>query len=185
MTEEIEIIKLAQAGDEKAFTELVRRHQKDVHMLALRLVRNREEALDVSQTVFIQAYKGLSKFKGESSFSTWLYRITYNTAIRRMQSGWWRKILPLNEESAENYLSGGNPEKETEKDNFRLCVEEAISNLPTQMRAVFTMHQVQGLKMTEVAEIIGKSEGNVKALHYHAVRKLREALKEWKHTEFA
>jgi len=184
MTDESEIIRKAQNGDDRAFGELVRLHQREAHLLALRLTRNQEEAADISQTAFIQAYRGLRGFKGEAGFSTWLYRITYNIAMRRMGSVWWRKWLPLEDGAVGNRQSSSDPERESEKDNFRRQAEAAIGVLPTQMRAVFSMHQIQGLKLSEVAEIMGKSEGNIKALHYHAVRKLREALKEWKGAEF-
>ena len=157
MIEEKEIIALAKTGSESAFTELVKRHQKEVHMLALRLMFDREEALEVSQLAFIQAYKSLKSFRGDSSFATWLYRITYNIAMRKLKWAKLRRYLPGGMEVLENLPSSDNPAKEAEKVAFRRNLEEALEQLPPQMRAVFTLHQIQGLKLAEVAEIMEKS----------------------------
>ncbi len=185
MIEEKEIIALAKTGSESAFTELVKLHQKEVHMLALRLMFNREEALEVSQMAFIQAYKSMKSFRGESCFSTWLYRITYNIAMRKLKWAKLQRYLPGGMEVLENLPAADNPAKEAEKEAFRRNLQEALGRLPPQMRVVFTLHQIQGLKLAEVAEIMEKSLGNIKALHYHAVRKLREALKDWQYAEFS
>ena len=185
MNDEQILIERAKSGDSKAFDELVKRHQRDVHMLALRLIGENEEALDVSQQAFIQAYKGLKDFRGNSAFSTWMYRITYNTAMKKLKYAKWKRFVPAGDSYLENQTSPDNPHREAERDNFRKDMNEAIDRLPPQMKAVFIMHQVQGLKLAEVAKTMGKSEGNIKALHYHAVRKLREALQEWRHTVFS
>ena len=185
MNDEQIIIERAKAGDSKAFDELVKRHQREVHLLALRLIGENEEALDVSQQAFIQAYKGLKNFRGDSAFSTWMYRITYNTAMKKLKYAKWKRFVPAGDSYLEDRPGTDNPHREAERNNFRDELSEAIDNLPPQMKAVFTLHQVQGLKMAEVADIMGKSEGNIKALHYHAVRKLREALQEWRHAEFS
>ena len=185
MNDEQIIIERAKAGDSKAFDELVKRHQREVHLLALRLIGENEEALDVSQQAFIQAYKGLKNFRGDSAFSTWMYRITYNTAMKKLKYAKWKRFVPAGDSYLEDRPGTDNPHREAERNNFRDELSEAIDNLPPQMKAVFTLHQVQGLKMAEVADIMGKSEGNIKALHYHAVRKLRESLQEWKHAEFS
>jgi len=185
MIEEKEIISLAQTGSESAFTELVKRHQNSIYMLALRLMFDRDEALEVSQLAFIQAYKNLKSFRGEASLSTWLYRITYNIAMRKLKLAKLRRYLPGGMDILNNLPSSDSASKEAEKSAFRQNLAEALEKLPPQMRAVFTMHQVQGLKLVEVAEIMRKSVGNIKALHYHAVRKLRESLKDWQYAEFS
>lgn len=183
--DEKDIIAKAQQGDEAAFTDLVKLHQREVHLLALRLLGNHEEALDVSQLAFMQAYKGLKNFRGEASLSTWLYRITYNLCMRRLKTAKWKRFMALDENITDDRPSSDSPYKETERAEFKQNLQSALEHLPPKMRAVFTMHQIQGLKMAEIAEITGKTTGNIKALHYHAIRKLREALKEWKHAEFS
>ncbi len=184
MNDERAIIKSAQEGDESAFTEIVKRHQRNVHMLALRLVGDEQEALDISQQAFIQAYRGIKNFRGDSKLSTWLYRITYNIAIRRMRSSYWKRMLSMDEKAFIEYSGSDGVEAESERKEFRSEVQKAVEKLPPKMRAVFTMHQIQGLKLAEIAEITGKSVGNIKSLHYHSIRKMREALKEWRYTKF-
>lgn len=180
MKDEREILERLQLGDEAAFNELVREHQKEVHMLALRILGDNEEALDVSQLVFIKAYKALKNFRGDSTISTWLYRITYNYCLKRINTVRWRRFVPLNEEVSST-PSPVDIQAETEAGDFKESVQQALKSLPSKQKAVFVMHHFQGLKFREIAEITGKKEGSVKALHFQAVNKLREALKEWKH----
>lgn len=184
MNDERDMLEKLRAGDEAAFNQLVRDNQKNVHMLALRLVVDPEEALDISQRVFIKAYKGLKNFRGDSTLSTWLYRITYNLCMKHLKSARLKRFLSLD--------GGIIPEPTTStpydkvlRDDFRESVGRALETLPPRQKAVFTLHHLQGLKMKEIADIMELKVGTVKALHYHAVRKLRDALQEWKGTKFA
>ena len=178
------IIRRFLEGDRKAFDELVLRHQRDVHMLALRIVRDHNDALDISQKVFIRAHSSLRNFRGDSSLTTWLYRITYNLSVKHLSAGKWKRFLSL-EEGVESLPSTSNPAREMERREFQQELEKALKELPPRQRAVFAMRQLQGLKIDEVAEILGRKPGTIKALHFQAVNKLRRVLKEWRHTEFA
>jgi RNA polymerase sigma-70 factor (ECF subfamily) len=179
MTDETRLISRFQDGDASAFDEIVRRHQKMTHMLALRLLGDTEEALEVSQNVFLRAFQNLKDFRGQSKLSSWLYRITYNLCMKRLRNRRLRRFLSLdNEEYPLPNIE--NPDEQFERQEFRRDLQLSIAKLPPQQKAVFTLHHLQGLKLSEVAEVMNRDIGTVKALHYHAVRKLRSALKEWK-----
>ena len=184
MKDEREILERLHGGDDAAFAEMVRNHQKEVHMLALRLLGDQEEALNISQLTFIKAHKGLKNFRGDSSISTWLYRITYNLCMKRLASARWKRFIPL-EDSFTAEPSTNNAQNEIERSDFRENLQKAVDKLPAQQKAVFVMHQLEGLKLSEVASIMNRKLGTIKALHYHAVLKLRSALKEWKYAEFS
>lgn len=182
--DEQEILQAVQSGDESAFNEFVRLYQKDVHLLALRIIGDSEEALDISQKVFMKVHKSIKSFRGESSISTWLYRITYNACMRYLKSFRVRRFFSFDKEDFES-ISGGDAGKDIAKSEFRDNLKSVLNKLPPQQKVVFTLRQIQGLKISEAAEIMGLKEGTIKALHFHAVRKLREELKEWKYASFS
>ncbi len=184
MNNDQEIIDRFLGGDKNAFDELVRRHQHDVHMLALRILRNPDDALDVSQQVFMKVHRSLKKFRGDSIFTTWLYRITYNQCMRHLDGGKWKRMLSI-DEAIISRPAEMDPGRDAERNEFRRDLELAINGLPAQQRAVFAMHNLQELKLREIAEIMNRKIGTIKALHFQAVRKLREALKDWKYAGFA
>lgn len=182
--DEKEILVALKRGDDDAFNEFVRLYQKEVHMLALRLTGDKDEALDISQRVFIKAHKSIGNFRGESSLSTWLYRITYNASLRHLNSVRVKRFFSFSKDDFEEF-KGGDSDDDMNRKEFRDNLQKALSKIPPQQKAVFTLRQIEGLKVSETAEIMGLQEGTVKALHFHAVRKLREELKEWQYTNFA
>jgi RNA polymerase sigma-70 factor (ECF subfamily) len=183
MVTEKEILERLRKGDEKAFSQLVREHQKEVYMLALRILGDSEEALDVSQQVFIRALHGLRNFRGDASISTWLYKITYNLCLTQLKIRKWKRFISFENEDIIT-AKADNAEQEIEKQEFKQNVRNAIAKLPPQQKAVFVMHHLEGLKLAQVAQIMKRELGTVKSLHFQAVRKLREALKEWKGSKF-
>jgi RNA polymerase sigma-70 factor (ECF subfamily) len=182
MTNEQLLIANFRAGDTSAFDEIVRNQQKAVYMLALRLLNDSEEALEVSQNAFIRAYHGLKDFRGDASLSTWLYRITYNLCLRKLRANRLRRFFTL---ESEDYAIPDieHPDTRLEHQEFQRDLQLALAKLPPQQKAVFTLHHLQGLKLAEVARVMKRDIGTVKALHYHAVRKMRTALKEWREEE--
>ena len=183
MNDEPEILARIKQGDESAFNQLVLENQKAVHMLALRMVGNPDDALDISQRAFIRAYKSIHNFRGDSSIATWLYRITYNLTLKHLAAARVKRFLSLEggtlpEPAVESTFN------QTLQNDFRVNLQQAVAKLPPQQKAVFTFHHLQGLKLAETAEIMNLKIGSVKALHYHAIRKLRLALKDWKDVEF-
>jgi RNA polymerase sigma-70 factor, ECF subfamily len=184
MSGDRELIQRFHDGDESAFDELVRRHQEKVQSLAGRLVRNREDACDVAQEVFVRVYRALGKFRGDAEFSTWLHRITVNQAFNLLRARKRQKPTISIDEPGE-----GNPgitlvARETPADDFRQtrlreAIDEAVAVLPERQRAVFVLRQFQGLRHDEIARILKCSTGAVKAHYHFAVYKLRGSLKDW------
>lgn len=175
-----ELVQRCQTGDMSAFQELVSRYQQKVFVVSLGLLRNREDALDVSQETFFRAYRKINSFHGESSFYTWLYRIAVNMAIdaqRRLK----RSALDFRE-SMDGILQERN---EVAKDAFadlhdkqlRVKLSQAINDLTPEHRAVIVLRTLEGLSYKEIGEILDCSEGTVMSRLHYARKKLQEKLR--------
>jgi RNA polymerase sigma-70 factor (ECF subfamily) len=171
---DFQIIDRCLAGEEGAFDELVRAYQREVYQLAYRICRNAEEAKDLAQDAFVQAYRSLGSFQRRSSFYTWLYRITVNLCLNYKKTA--SRIDPAAvqddrvvdaREDALDLLVRGERER---------TVAEAIATLPPQQRATLTLRAHRGLSHKEIAEILECSEGTAKANYFHAVRGLQARL---------
>ena len=167
-----EAILACQRGDRAAFDRLVERHQRDVYRLCFRYVNNHEDAADLAQDAFVKAYKAIGRFRGDSAFSTWLYRIAVNTclnfrAARRMAQ----------EELSESLADPGAPIVQRMQDRERSQqVRDAVARLPEKQRATLILKIYHDLTHEEVAGILGSSVGTVKANLFHAVGNLRKML---------
>ncbi len=167
------LVQRAQAGDAAAFDELVRRHLDRAHAVAFRILRDREDAHDVTQDAFIRAWRALPRFEGRSQFGTWLLRIVTNLSINRLQRDRLRRAT-----SIDDLLHLRDPREAAPIENTTTSrrVAEAISALPPAQRTVFVLRFQEDLSVKETADRIGVSEGAVKANSFHAIRKLRAAL---------
>ncbi len=164
-----ELIRRTQKGDELAFAELIRRYEKRVFNLAYRFLRNEEDAADVLQETFLRAFRHIRKFKEKSSFYTWLYRITLNCALRKLQK---KKKDSLNIPIESIELSRGElgipdyydtPESEWKRRKIREAVNLALSELPEEWRSVIVLRDMEGLSNKEVAKILKLSVAAVKS----------------------
>ena len=151
----------ARAGDPGAFERLVRAHQADVYRLALHLVRDPETAEDVTQEAFLLAYRSLGRFRGQSKFSTWLYRITRNCAVDAIRRRERRRRLER--QSA--------PETFVPDPSLRAALAAAIDRLPPDLREAFVVIEVFGLPYAEAARVLGVLPGTLKS-RMHRSRKL-------------
>ena len=177
-------IRSAAAGNTVAFNRLVLAHREGAMMLATRLLRNGPDAEDIVQDAFVKAWEELPGFRGESLFSSWLYRIVYNLSLNKLRGRKLRWFVRIGEESDEEEVNWNLPSDDPLPDEVvisneqREQLEGAIKKLPAKQRAIFVMRHEQGLSNGEIAEITGKSEGSVKANFSFAVAKLREWLEE-------
>jgi RNA polymerase sigma-70 factor, ECF subfamily len=161
-----------QRGEREAFDRLVERYQRDVYRLCFRYVNNHHDASDMAQEVFLKAYRALAKFRGDSSFSTWLYRIAVNTCLNFRAA----RKAPA-EELSEHVADGGMPVVERlERDERSQRVRKAVARLPEKQRATLILKVYQDLTHEEVARILGSSVGTVKANLFHALANLRKML---------
>jgi RNA polymerase sigma-70 factor, ECF subfamily len=180
---EAEAIRLAQGGDAEAFEHLYQLHGRRVYALCLRMVGNPSDAEDLMQEAFLQLFRKIGTFRGESAFSTWLHRMTVNVVLMRLR----KKTLPAAslEETTEPDEETGGPRKDIGAPDLRLSgavdrvnLERSIEKLPPGYRTVFVLHDVQGFEHNEIAGIMGCSVGNSKSQLHKARTRLRELLQE-------
>ena len=170
-----ELISRFKAGEEKAFNELVNLYKKRVFNLVLRMVRNKEDAMDLAQEVFVKAYHSLKDFRGESSFSTWVHRIAVNLSLNFTQRDKFRSFISL-PDLTQPVLSTDSPLRDFEKKQINEAIDQAVLSLPQKQRVVFILRHYQELPYAEIANIMDKSEGTIKANYFQAIKKLRKSL---------
>jgi len=172
--DEREAVEACQRGEREAFDRLVERFQRDVYRLCYRYLNNHEDANDVAQEVFLKAYRAIRRFRGDSSFSTWLYRIAVNTCLNFRSA---RKPEPqeLPEALADPSL-GVAASLESEERARR--VRDAIRRLPEKQRVTLILKVYHDLTHEEVARILGSTVGTVKANLFHALGNLRKLVRE-------
>ena len=164
---EQKLIELAQKGDQSAFEQLLDRYQKPIFHHALRLVGNPEDAADVTQEVFIKVWRNLSSFRGESEFSTWLYRLTDNAAIdliRREKKR--RDDSSLNDEESTAVLPvdpAPTPHQAAEQKELQQALADGLAQLSEEHRRVLVMREIGGLSYEEIGNILNLSAGTVKS----------------------
>jgi RNA polymerase sigma-70 factor, ECF subfamily len=180
---EAEAIRRAQAGDAAAFDYLYQLHGRRVYALCLRMVNNPADAEDLMQEAFLQLFRKIGTFRGESAFSTWLHRMTVNVVLMRLR----KKSLPTDslEETLDPDAENSSPKRDVGAPDLRLSgavdrvnLERSIEQLPPGYRTVFVLHDVQGYEHNEIAEIMGCSVGNSKSQLHKARTRLRELLQE-------
>ena len=155
---------------EHTLEDLYRKEARRVYNIALRLMENHHDAEDVVSEVFIKVYKGLKKFKSNSSIGTWIYRITINTC-RDIWKKRKREVLNGIDYSKVAY-KGNNTE-------MVVFLKKAIDNLPYSLREVFILHEIGGFTHDEIANIINVSKGTSKSYLHRAKKRLRKELEEW------
>ena len=179
---ESESIRLAQQGDAAAFERLYRLHSRRVYALCLRMVGNTAEAEDLTQEAFLQLFRKISTFRGESAFSTWLHRLAVNVVLMRLRkkSGTEASLEEITEPDEEGSARRdfGTPDLRLSGSIDRVNLQRAVEQLPPGYKAIFVLHDVQGYEHNEIAEIMGCSIGNSKSQLHKARMRLRELLHE-------
>ena len=177
---EAEAIERAKQGDEAAFEVLYNLHKRRVYSLCLRMVSNPAQAEDLAQEAFLQLFRKIGTFRGESAFSTWLHRMTVNVVLMNLR----RKGLPLVSLEETLETDEESPRKELGAQDMkltgsidRLQLQRAIDKLPPGYKTIFVLHDVEGFEHNEIAEMVGCSIGNSKSQLHKARLKLRDQLK--------
>ncbi len=185
---EADAIRLAQQGDAAAFERIYGLHKRRVYSLCLRMVGNTAEAEDLTQEAFLQLFRKISTFRGESAFSTWLHRLAVNVVLMRLR----KKAAPeiSLEETTQPDEEGDSPRRDFGSPDLRLTgsidrlnLQRAIDQLPQGYKTVFVLHDVQGYEHNEIAELMGCSIGNSKSQLHKARMRLRELLHETQRAE--
>ena len=172
--DEGQLVAACLAGRREAFDLIVERHRRSVYLLCYRFVGNHEDASDLSQDVFVRAYKGLQRFRGQSSLGTWIYRIGVNVCLNRVSA----KRPATEPIDARPHLDqhAVDPAAELLKGERASQVREAISQLPRKQRATVILRVYHELSHEEIAGILGSSVGAVKANFFHALGNLKRLL---------
>jgi len=167
------------------FDAIVRRHQRRVHRFLLMLLRDPDEADNLTQECFLRAYQNRSSFRGESSLETWLLRIAVNLArdhARNRKAGFWKRLLGLEDEedgAAHNVASGeASPEQQLLAREDVRAVWEVANQLSQQQRAVFLLRFVEEMELSEIASALGLQVGSVKTHLFRAMQTVRGKLRD-------
>ncbi len=166
------LVERAIAGDVEAFETLYRQTVGRVHGLVLRMCGNRSEAEELTQEAFVRAWQKLPSFRGESAFSTWMHRLTVNVVLGHQRSAGRRQDRET--AAGEQWYSDGGVAHQ--RPGVAMDLERAIASLPAGARTVFVLHDVEGYKHTEIAEVAGMAVGTSKAQLSRARQLLRKAL---------
>jgi RNA polymerase sigma-70 factor, ECF subfamily len=180
---EAEAIRLAQQGDAGAFERIYRLHNRRVYALCLRMLGNPAEAEDMTQEAFLQLFRKIATFRGESAFSTWLHRLAVNVVLMKLRK---KKLaeVPIDDNSDQDE-EVSRPRKELGAPDLllsgsidRVHLERAIDQLPPGYKQVFVLHDIQGFEHNEIAGLMNCSIGNSKSQLHKARMRLRELLQE-------
>jgi len=173
---DFELTQAAASGNMMAFEEVYQRHHRRVYSICLRMLQNATEAEDLTQDVFIQLYRKIGSFRGDSAFTTWLHRLTVNQVLMHFRKRNVKFEKTTEEGETPVQIVGGteNPRKMPVVD--KIAIENAIAQLPNGYRNVFVLHDVEGYEHEEVARILGCSVGTSKSQLHKARLKLRKLL---------
>lgn len=187
---ETQLVERAQAGDREAFKELVERYQRRVYSICFGMLKNADDSMDVSQEVFVKVYRYIEKFNRQSSFYTWLYRITVNMCIDHIRKNSRHRSVDYDDRIGrdgsvagdENIMPstlGFNPDKVYGRKELREKMLEALETLSEKHRTILILREVEGLSYEELAEVLDISKGTVMSRLFHARRYFQAALAEY------
>ena len=182
--EDARLVARAREGDREAFSELVRRYHERIFNTVYALVGDRDDADDLTQEVFLKAYRSLSGFRGQSRFYTWLYRIGVNRCLDWMKSRNRRRDLSLEREGWDGFedpVGGTRPEASdarVQRGELQTILKRALETLAPEYRSAVVLREIDGLAYEEIACVLGCSVGTVKSRLFRARMKLRGVLEE-------
>ena len=188
-TDDITLVQRVRTGDQRAFKQLVERYQRKVFGVAYGMMHNKEDARDVAQEAFVKVYRYLAYFKGEASFSTWLFRITSNICIDLMRKrGQTRGLthIEFDEEATHDIaeaqigalgsLLGTNPQKSAMRKELGDKINEALSEIPQAHRQILLLREVEGMSYEAISKTLDVPKGTVMSRLFHARLKMQKKL---------
>lgn len=190
-TDDLTLVKRVRSGDQRAFRLLVERYQRKVYAVALGMLKDKEEAMDVSQEAFVKVYKYLDHFKGDSSFYTWLYRITTNICIdvlRKRNSAGGEAVEfdeSIQVDLGEAHIGalgsrlGTSPQKSALRRELVEKIQAALAQVPEKHRAILLLREVEGMSYEELSRTLEIPKGTVMSRLFHARAKVQKILSEY------
>lgn len=181
-----ELVRESRRGDREAFRELVERYQRKILAVCIGMVQNRDDALELTQETFVKAFENLKRFKGESSFYTWLYRIAVNLAIDHRRKDRRQALTSLSEKSPAGVELEANLPDTEDRDPYQLAraheigdrVTQAIDELTPDHKAVILLREVEGLSYEDISRVMQCSKGTVMSRLHYARKKLQSKLRD-------
>lgn len=185
--EDLAIVHKVQAGDVDSFDELVTKYRERIYSVVYNLTSNREDASDLTQDAFIKAFQSIGRFKGKSSFFTWLYRIALNTTLTHLRKNKLRRFFSFEKMNEEDHSAGfieqlktdSDSDKNTLMNELQEKLNDAFQKLSVKHRTVITLYEIDGLSHKEIAEIVGTSVGTVRSRLHYAKQFLQAELKDY------
>ncbi len=173
------LVAASKNGDQEAFAQLVRRYQRLVFNLVYRMLQQYEEATEITQETFLAAWQGLSSFRGDARFSTWLYRIAYNCSLKQLELRKRDRALQVALEAKKMLESADDEQRENaelDAHDRQTLIQEHLSHLPTKYRIVLILRHLQDMSYEEMAEILTMPIGTIKTHLFRARNLLKERL---------
>jgi RNA polymerase sigma-70 factor, ECF subfamily len=174
------LVQRAQRGDEQAFAALFQQHKRRVYSVCLQMTKDVADAEDLTQEAFMQVFRSVNSFRGDSAFSTWLYRIAVNTVLMKLRRRKAPQIVSLDEPVSTDTPSLkrdiGRPDERLSGTIDRIALRRAMSELPEGCRRIFDLHEVKGYQHHEIAAMLDCSVGNSKSQLHKAKMKMRDLL---------
>ena len=173
------LVAASKNGDQEAFAQLVRRYQRLVFNLVYRMLQQYEEATEITQETFLAAWQGLSSFRGDARFSTWLYRIAYNCSLKQLELRKRDRALQVALEAKKMLESADDEQRENaelDAHDRQILIQEHLSHLPTKYRIVLILRHLQDMSYEEMAEILTMPIGTIKTHLFRARNLLKERL---------
>jgi RNA polymerase sigma-70 factor, ECF subfamily len=184
---ELDLVKRCQAGDTEAFDELVTRYRTRIFGMIYNMVHSEQDAWDLAQDSFLKAWKSIGRFRGQSSFYTWIYRIVINVTIDWLRKKQVRGAAEFDDAIQLTHIDPASktvpktealPHKAMERDEIRVRIEKAIAQLSPEQRAVILIKEIDGMQYHEIAEAVGCSIGTVMSRLFYARKKLQSLLRD-------
>ncbi|MFZ0480227.1 MAG: RNA polymerase sigma factor [Terriglobales bacterium] len=176
---DMELVQMAQQGNADAFASLFNAHKAKVYSLCLRMTSNTAEAEDLTQVAFLQVFRKLASFRGDSALTTWLYRVAVNTVLMHFRKKGVRQLSldePVSQAPDSRKRELGKPDDRLSGSVDRIALTRAMKELPVGYRTIFVLHEVEGYEHHEIAKLLRCSVGTSKSQLHKAKARMRELL---------